>query len=153
MKLLLLLLLATQAAATEIVYSATQKRIDHPPASATQSSLDLEKLEKALPKPRQIKVRSILRGSLIGNPYAPKGYGVEAITVTTTPAIAYSLACYTTTSGPYVLEAGESYFIRQSINQSYEYRMVEFTDKDGLNIYLTCILSEEREIIRYERVK
>src|SRR6266699_2661166 len=83
--------------------------------------------------PRLIRISSITRGAVINNPYAPKGFGVEANTVTS-PSIHLSLACEVVLD----MEVGQTYFIKQSkksaLQANYEvsqYRLVVFTDKDG----------------------
>src|SRR5207247_2214192 len=96
-----------------------------------------------VPKPRVIRITSIIRGALINNPYAPNGYGVEANTIAS-PHIHLSLACEVVAG----MEVGETYFTKQSNNPDYpQFRLIVFTDPDGKSDNLICIVSDEHEII------
>ena len=120
MKLLLLLLLATQG-----------KQVNGWPVGATQCA--------GVGCQRLIRITSITRGALINNPYAPNGYGVEANTVTS-PSIHLSLACDVVLG----MEVGQTYFIKQNNDSNYpKYRLVVFTDKEGQRDDLLCIVSQE----------
>src|SRR5439155_24192510 len=110
---------------------ATQRPVNGFPVGATQCA--------GTGCQRLIRITSITRGALINNPYAPKGYGVEANTVAS-PSIHLSLACEIVLG----MEVGQTYFIKQRNDPDHpQFRLVVFTDKEGQLDDLLCVVSQE----------